>query len=179
MLGSRTRKLLTTGWGVLVAGVFLAAAFSKIFDPSGMQHSLQWYGDQIGLAHGSVLAFSRATFFGVVLSEILLGAILLSGYYTKASLIVASVLLGIFVTWLLHARLLGMDASCECGVPAMFGGGTGGAIARNVLLIGGSLLVACIGGSTLRAVPQHGFYVVHNQNPHGTGSVPREGNVES
>ena len=176
---SHIQRVLVTCWVLLVACVFFSAAFSKLFDPSGMQRSLQWYGSQVGLATGLVLPFSRTVFLAVVLSEILLGAVLLSGYLTRLSLIGASILLSLFVVWLLHARLLGMDAPCECGIPALFGEGISGAIARNVLLVVGSLLAAYSGGIASRALPQDGVRVVHKQNLHGAGSASRERNGES
>lgn len=175
---SHIQRVLATGWVVLVAGVFFTAAFSKLFDPSGMQRSLQWYGSQVGLASGLTLSFSKAVFLAVVLSEILLGAVLLSGRFTRLSLIGASVLLSVFVAWLLHARLLGMEAPCECGVPPLFGEGTGGAIARNVLLASGSLLAAWSCRNTSSTLPQDGIHAVHKRNPRGADSAQNERGIE-
>jgi uncharacterized membrane protein YphA (DoxX/SURF4 family) len=111
---SRWQEALSLLARLVVAGVFLFAAYDKVWEPAKFAASVAQY-DLIPLwavnAGSVVLAWL----------EIMVGSMLLLGLYTRAAAAWASMLLVFFTCLMVYAGITGAGFDCGC-----FPGGTPG-----------------------------------------------------
>lgn len=92
---------------VLLGGLFCFAAFKKLQDPQGFLFAIN--GFKILPPH---LAYTTA--FALPCVEMLAGAMLVLGVWTRAAALVIVALLGAFVLGILHVLYHGYDTKCSC-----------------------------------------------------------------
>lgn len=92
-------------WGL--AGIFLAAAFPKIMDPSGFAADI---------SHYALVPDAVVNVMAVVLPwvEAVMGLALLSGFAAEGAGLLAGVLLAVFLAALGQAWARGLDIECGC-----------------------------------------------------------------
>ncbi len=98
---------------LFVAGVFLYASYDKVWEPAKFAASVAQY-DLIPLWSVNAVSVVMAWL------EIILGAMLLLGLYTKAAAAWASALLIFFTGLMIYAGITGAGFDCGCfpgGVP--------------------------------------------------------------
>lgn len=156
------------GWGLLLArlllgGALLYAGGSKVAYPQASARAVQAY---------QILPFELAAYVGYALPalELLVGALLVAGLFTRAAAGVGTVLMVAFVIGIASAWARGLTIDCGC----FGGGGQVGAdetaypqeIARDLLL------AAC--GTWLLARGPGRFALDHwfNRPPSGHESLP-------
>jgi putative oxidoreductase len=117
---SVARVLLTSSYVSLVSrlvlgGVFLYAGASKVLDPGGLATSIRSY--ELSLPEWFVTLSAHS----LPLLEILLGAYLVVGLFTRTAAWAANLLTILFTLALLQGALRGLEIDCGC-----FGSTSGG-----------------------------------------------------
>ncbi|MCC7389197.1 MAG: hypothetical protein IT431_10560 [Phycisphaerales bacterium] len=126
---------LTELWTVLLAGVFYFAALHKLWSPAGTQRAIGWYATRLGMDDTPAESVAAIGFPALVILEVSLATVLLIGRVPRVAMAASVLVFGGFTAWLAHARLLGMQTGCGCGLPPLFGEGVGGAVLRNAVLM--------------------------------------------
>lgn len=93
---------------LVLGGVFLYAGASKVFDPGGLAASIRSYG--LGLPEW----FVTLSAYSLPLIEVLLGAYLLAGLFTRPSAWIANGLMALFLAALVQGALRGLEIDCGC-----------------------------------------------------------------
>jgi len=93
---------------LVLGGVFLYAGASKAFDTGGLATSIRSYG--LGLPEWFVSLSAHS----LPLIEVLLGAYLLVGLFTRPSAWVANGLMVLFLAALVQGALRGLEIDCGC-----------------------------------------------------------------
>lgn len=96
---------------VVLAGVLLYAGLIKLFEPHGARDAIMAY---------RLLPISWAPFLGYVLplGEVLLGLLLLAGFFTRIAALLSSILMLLFIVGIISVWVRGYSIDCGC-----FGGG--------------------------------------------------------
>lgn len=95
---------------VVVGGLFVYAAVTKIPDPAGFAESIRNYG---------ILPVELSNLAGIILPwiEVLAGFGLIVGVWTRASALITTCLLFVFALAVTYAYWIGLDISCGCFGP--------------------------------------------------------------
>lgn len=103
----RLMELISLASRLFVAGVFLYAAYDKVWDPAAFAKSVATY---------DMLPLWAVNTVSVVLAwlEILVGGLLLLGLYHRAAAVWASGLLVFFTGLMLYAGYTGAGFDCGC-----------------------------------------------------------------
>jgi len=156
MADARTRSVKLRRFAAMTTGpvvglVFLAAAYTKAIDPRETSYAMEHLLSPVGIpADAGVRA--------LILSEIILGALLVAGVARRITLGAAAVTLAAFSVWIVYLIATGSSISCGCGLGATWlepGQARWAALARNI-----SLIVLCglswkwskSGGQTMRRI---------------------------
>jgi len=142
MADSRTRSVKFRRIAAMTAGpvvglVFLAAAYTKAIDPRETSFAMEHLLSPVGIPTD---VGERA----LILSEIILGALLIAGVARRIALGAAVLTLAAFSGWILYLIATGSSISCGCGLGATWlepGQTRWAALARNIVLF----LVASMG----------------------------------
>ncbi len=96
---------------VVVGGLFVYAAVTKIPDPAGFAESIRNYG---------ILPVELSNLAGIILPwiEVLAGFGLIIGVWTRASALITTCLLFVFALAVTYAYWTGLDISCGCFGPS-------------------------------------------------------------
>jgi hypothetical protein len=107
MTRSGVRSILPRVCGVIVAGVFLAAAIPKLLDPGSFAADIQNY---------RVLPEQFAGHAALFLPpfELMVGLALLWPRYQQGGALLATAMLLVFAGAMAQARVRGIDLSCGC-----------------------------------------------------------------
>ena len=111
-----------------IGGMFVWAALSKIGDPALFAEQVAHYDMLPGWSFGAFALFVPAL-------ELVAGAALALSPFVREAAALISVMLAAFVVALAQALLRGLDISCGCFGDDAGDGGTGGALARDALLL--------------------------------------------
>jgi uncharacterized membrane protein YphA (DoxX/SURF4 family) len=121
---------------IVVGGILVWAGLSKAFDRQSFSNAIDGYRM---LPHGLVSPVALA----LPWLEVLMGALLILGLFTRFAAVGSAVLVGFFVVALVQAKARGLQIDCGC-----FGGGGPGQgigwwdILRDLALMGAALFVA-------------------------------------
>lgn len=147
---NRLKELISLLSRLFVAGVFLFAAYDKVWDPTAFAHSVATY---------DLMPLKLVNGFSVTLAwlELLVGVMLLLGLYTRAAALWTTVLLVVFTALMLYAGYTGAGFDCGCfpggGGVAAHQAGYDGAL-RDALFLLPSLWVLVKPGRWLAFTPQ-------------------------
>ncbi|CAO0824715.1 DoxX family membrane protein [Desulfarculales bacterium] len=149
-MNSRLMELISLASRLFVAGVFLLASYDKVWDPANFAKSVATY-DLLPLWAVGGVSVTLAWL------EIIVGALLILGLYTRAAAVWASGLLVFFTGLMLYAGITGAGFDCGCfpggGEVAAHQAGYEGAL-RDVLFLLPALWLAWRPGSWLALMPQ-------------------------
>jgi uncharacterized membrane protein YphA (DoxX/SURF4 family) len=100
-------KYLTFAGRLLIGGLFVYASFYKIFDPLGFAVSIRNYG---------ILPVEWSNIVALTLPwlEMIAGILLILGLQTKASALLTTGMLGVFLGAIVYAFSIGLDIDCGC-----------------------------------------------------------------
>lgn len=128
---------MTRAW-IPVARLLLGALY--LWSGAAKVRDLHAFAEEVAnyqLLPGGLVPWFAATLPGI---ELLVGALLVMGVWTRASALLASALLGVFVVALTQALARGINLRCGC-----FGGSdvaTWGTVLRDVVLLAPALALA-------------------------------------
>jgi putative oxidoreductase len=128
---SKTLKIIQIVLRVALGLIFIYAGWVKLQDP--------WQLFAAGVASYELLPMWAVTFVARTLPwfEILLGVVLISGFFMRISTTTVAVLLGVFFSLIVRAYLQGKEINCGC-----FGGNE--PISPLTMLRDGSMLAGAI-----------------------------------
>ncbi|HUB82272.1 MAG TPA: MauE/DoxX family redox-associated membrane protein [Bryobacteraceae bacterium] len=133
MESSRSKALYWTALAlrVIVGGVFAYAGYLKLREP--------WALFAMGIDSYHILPYNMVVFAAHTLpaAEVALGLWLMVGFWPRIPASVISLLLMVFFTAMVHAKMAGQKIDCGCF-------GTGDPISKWTLLRDGSLLAASL-----------------------------------
>lgn len=139
----RWRSAAAGAWSLLFGGLLVYAALAKVRQPGATETFLIAY--LRGLGHDGPAQTAGLLLYALVVGEILLGAMLISGQGQRAGLLGAAVFVCVLSALLVHARTLGLGGGCGCGMPAALqGDNLAWLLARN-----GVFAVGCVGSALL------------------------------
>lgn len=149
-MNPRLLELISLLSRLFVAGVFLYAAYNKVWEPAKFAASVATY-DMVPLWAVNAVSVT------MVWLEILVGTMLLLGLQTRAAAVWASALLVFFTGLMLYAGITGAGFDCGCfpggGEAAAHQAGYEGAL-RDALFLLPALWVVWRPGSWLALTPQ-------------------------
>jgi uncharacterized membrane protein YphA (DoxX/SURF4 family) len=128
---SKTLKIIQIVLRVALGLIFIYAGWVKLQDP--------WQLFAAGVASYELLPMWAVTFVARTLPwfEILLGVVLISGFFMRISSTTVAVLLGVFFSLIVRAYLQGKEINCGC-----FGGNE--PISPLTMLRDGSMLAGAV-----------------------------------
>jgi len=132
-----TRKWIVLAMRVVLAGVFIYAAITKLPAVDAFAEEIANYR----LVPAVTVPWLAAALPGV---EMLCGVLLLTNRFARASAVLLSALLAVFIVGLSQALLRGINLTCGC-----FGGAevaTWGTVVRDVVILAAALAVAWASG---------------------------------
>lgn len=120
---------------MLVGSLLLVSELGKAIDPTATERVVQaWMASALGWESGAPTGVRVLVFF-----ELLLGVWLLRGLAARGAMLAVSALMLLFIARLLSAREGVAGSGCGCGLPAWLGDDLGAVLARNGVLLVGSL----------------------------------------
>ncbi len=131
-----TRKgihIISTAARILLGGMFVYAGTIKAMDPIALAEDIANYR----MLPGELVPLMTAAMPGV---EIVVGALLITGIFIRASATMAAIMLAAFTIALAQAATRGLNIECGC-----FGGAApvdGWVIGRDIVLLVGAAFVA-------------------------------------
>jgi uncharacterized membrane protein YphA (DoxX/SURF4 family) len=136
---SKKMPFLVLAWALVLGGFLIVSALSKAVNQSDTFSHLKLFARVVGFDR-PVPWFTSSLFVSLVLAEIALGAVLVSGYWTRVAMLLAFTLMCVFSGWLVYANISGFKSSCGCGL-AVTDAGLGWNLARNGVI--GLFCLAC------------------------------------
>jgi uncharacterized membrane protein YphA (DoxX/SURF4 family) len=106
-MSARSLSILQLLARVVLAGVFLVAAASKLADPSALAESIANYRVLPEAAVGAVALLVPA-------AEVVIGAALLAGPYVQGAGVLGALMLLVFAGAMAQAKVRGIDLDCGC-----------------------------------------------------------------
>jgi len=141
--------------GLLLGAVFIAAALSKIVDPTKTQAALAWVLPTRPALVGDL-------FRVLILFELVLGSVLLVGVARRFASALAAITLAAFSAWIVYLIVADVSIGCGCGIdPGWLRVGSDERV--NALLRNGALLL-------IAAVS---MFLAHRNTPESLGKTDR------
>lgn len=136
-------SFLMLTWALVLGGFLIVSALGKVIDRGDTFSHLKLFTRVAGFDH-PVPWLTGALFVSLVLAEIVLGALLISGYLTRVAMLLTFALMCVFSGWLVYANVRGLKSGCGCGL-AVADVGLGWSLARNGVI--GLFCLAYVGAA--------------------------------
>lgn len=138
-----TRRTCVASWSFVLGGMLLFTGLTKAHDPVQTQRVLAAWLEHTASVDGRAGAWAVRV---LVLVEVVLGAWLISGIRNRAALVAGGSLILGFTVWLVSAREVVQELGCGCSLPSWLGTGFGLVLARNLVLLGITVLGVLFAG---------------------------------